>query len=47
MEEGGDALAVAGVLTLSGTKRPLAFDVDLGGGRVRATVVVTQSEFGM
>jgi polyisoprenoid-binding protein YceI len=47
VEEGGDALAVAGELTLAGTKRPLAFDVDLGGGRVRATVVVTQSEFGM
>ena len=39
--------AVAGELTLAGTKRPLAFDVDLGGGRVRAAVVVTQSEFGM
>ncbi len=47
VEEGGDALAVAGELTLAGAKRPLAFDVDLGGGRVRATVVVTQSEFGM
>ena len=47
VEEGGDALAVAGELTLAGTTRPLAFDVDLDGGRVRATVVVTQSEFGM
>ena len=47
VEEGGDALAVAGELTLAGAQRPLAFDVDLGGGRVRATVVVTQSVFGM
>ena len=47
VEEGGEALAVAGELTLAGTTRPLAFDVDLDGGRVRATVVVTQSEFGM
>ena len=47
VEEGGDALAVAGELTLAGATQPLAFDVDLDGGRVRATVVVTQSEFGM
>jgi polyisoprenoid-binding protein YceI len=47
VEEGGAALAVAGELTLAGSTRPLAFDVDLDGGRVRATVVVTQSEFGM
>jgi polyisoprenoid-binding protein YceI len=47
VEEGGDALAVAGELTIAGATRPLAFDVDLGAGRVRATVVVTQSEFGM
>ena len=47
VEEGGDALAVAGELTIAGATRPLAFDVDLDGGRARATVVVTQSEFGM
>jgi len=47
VEEGGDALAVAGELTLAGATRPLAFDVDLDGGRVRATAVVTQSEFGV
>jgi polyisoprenoid-binding protein YceI len=47
VEEGGDTLAVAGELTIAGATRPLAFDVDLDGGRVRATVVVTQSEFGM
>jgi polyisoprenoid-binding protein YceI len=47
VEAGGDALAVAGELTIAGATRPLAFDIDLDGGRVRATVVVTQSEFGM
>jgi polyisoprenoid-binding protein YceI len=45
--EGGEALAVAGELTLAGATRPLAFDVDLDGGRVRATALVTQSEFGV
>jgi polyisoprenoid-binding protein YceI len=47
VEEGGNALAVAGELTLAGATRPLAFDVDLDGGRVRAVALVTQSEFGV
>jgi polyisoprenoid-binding protein YceI len=47
IEEGGDALAVTGELTIVGATRPLAFDVHVEEGRVRATVVVTQSEFGM
>jgi polyisoprenoid-binding protein YceI len=47
VEEGGDVLAVAGELTVAGATGPLAFDVDFEAGRVHATVVVTQSEFGM
>ncbi len=47
VELGGDVLAVAGELTIAAATRPLAFDVVLDAGRVRATVVVTQSEFGM
>jgi polyisoprenoid-binding protein YceI len=41
-------LAVDGELTLAGTTRPLAFDLDVGDdGRLRAVAVVKQSEWGM
>ena len=46
---GDDArLSVHGELTLVGTTRPLAFDVDVGDdGRLRATAVLKQSDWGM
>ena len=46
---GGDAkLSVEGELTLAGTTRPLAFDLDVGdGGRLHAVAVVKQSDWGM
>jgi polyisoprenoid-binding protein YceI len=41
-------LSVQGELTMAGTTRPLAFDLDVGDdGRLRAVVVVRQSEWGM
>ena len=41
-------LNVQGELTLGARTRPLAFDLAVGDdGRLRATVVVTQTEFGM
>jgi polyisoprenoid-binding protein YceI len=46
---GDDArLSVHGELTLVGTTRPLAFDLDVGdAGRLRATAVLKQSDWGM
>jgi polyisoprenoid-binding protein YceI len=41
------ALAVEGELTLGGTTRPIAFDVAIDGGRLSATAVVTQTDFGI
>ena len=41
-------LTVAGELTLAGTTRPLAFDLEVGDdGRLRAVAVVKQSDWGM
>jgi polyisoprenoid-binding protein YceI len=41
-------LSVEGELTLRGTTRPLAFDLDVGDdGRLRAVAVVKQSDWGM
>ena len=40
--------ACEGELTLAGTTRPLAFDLDVGDdGRLRAVAVVKQSDWGM
>jgi polyisoprenoid-binding protein YceI len=46
---GGDgSLAVEGELTLAGTTRPIAFDLEIGDdGRLRAVAVVKQSDWGM
>jgi polyisoprenoid-binding protein YceI len=46
---GGDGgLSVQGELTLAGTTRPLAFDLDVGeDGRLCAVAVVKQSDWGM
>jgi polyisoprenoid-binding protein YceI len=46
---GGDAkLCVDGELTLGGTTRPVAFDLEVGeDGRLRAVAVVKQSDWGM
>ena len=46
---GGDGrLSVEGELTLAGTTRPLAFDLDVGDdGRLHAVAVVKQSDWGM
>jgi polyisoprenoid-binding protein YceI len=41
-------LSVAGELTLNGTTRPLAFDLDITGeGGISATAVVKQTDWGM
>jgi polyisoprenoid-binding protein YceI len=47
VEETADGLSVTGDLTLRGTTRPLAFDLELRDGRVRGTAVVKQTEWGM
>jgi polyisoprenoid-binding protein YceI len=47
VEVAGPSLAVEGELTVAGQTRPLAFDVNLADRRVRATAVVTQTDFGM
>jgi polyisoprenoid-binding protein YceI len=46
---GGEGrVSVDGELTLAGTTRPLAFDLEVGdGGRLRAVAVVKQSDWGM
>ena len=43
----GDTLAVRGALTLVGKTRPIAFDLELAGGRVTGTAVVRQTEWGI
>ena len=44
----GSGLSVQGDLTLLGTTRPLAFDVDVGdGGTLTAVAVVKQTDWGM
>jgi polyisoprenoid-binding protein YceI len=47
VEADGDALRVQGELSLRGTTRPIAFDLDVSGGRVRGEAVVKQTEWGM
>ena len=45
---GAAGLSVAGELTLNGTTRPLAFDLDITGeGAISATAVVKQTDWGM
>ena len=45
---GAGRLAVEGELTLAGTTRPLAFDLDVGDdGRLRGAAVVKQTDWGM
>jgi len=43
----GDALRVAGDLTVFGATRPIAFELAVDGGRVRGMAVVRQTDFGM
>ncbi len=47
VERHGEALAVRGDLTLVGETRPIAFDLELAGGRVTGAVVVRQTEWGI
>jgi polyisoprenoid-binding protein YceI len=47
VEVAGGSLAVEGELTLAGATRPIAFDLNVADGRLRATAVVTQTDFGM
>ena len=47
VEETADGLSVTGDLTVRGTTRPIAFDLELAGGRLRGTAVVKQTEWGM
>jgi polyisoprenoid-binding protein YceI len=47
VELAGGSLSVEGELTLAGTTRPIAFDVNVADGRLRAAAVVTQSDFGV
>ena len=44
---GGEAIHVAGDLTLFGTTRPVAFDLAVADGRVTGAAVVKQSDFGI
>jgi len=47
VEEAAGGLSVTGDLTLRGSTRPIAFDLELAGGRVRGAAVVKQTEWGM
>ena len=47
VEETAGGLSVTGDLTLRGSTRPIAFDLELAGGRVRGAAVVKQTEWGM
>jgi len=42
-----DGDAVAGELTMAGATRPVSLRLETGGGRVRATIPVVQSEWGI
>jgi len=44
---GLDGAALTGELTIDGTARPASFAIELAGGRVRGTLPVTQSTFGI
>src|SRR5687768_17302110 len=43
----GDRLAVDGELTMGGSTRPISTTFDVEGGRVRGTIPLTQSEWGI
>jgi hypothetical protein len=47
VEKTADGFSVTGDLTLRGTTRPIAFDLELSNGRVRGAAVVKQTEWGM
>jgi polyisoprenoid-binding protein YceI len=47
VERTADGLSVTGDLTLRGTTKPIAFELELGDGRVRGEAVVTQTAWGM
>jgi polyisoprenoid-binding protein YceI len=47
VEETADGLSVTGDLTLRGSTRPIAFELELQDGRLRGTAVVTQTQWGM
>ena len=47
VEATADGLSVTGDLTLRGTTRPVAFDLDVAEGRVRGAAVVKQTDWGM
>jgi hypothetical protein len=47
VEETADGLSVTGDLTLRGTTRPIAFDLQLREGRVQGSAAVKQTEWGM
>jgi polyisoprenoid-binding protein YceI len=48
LEGKGGRITVGGELTIAGTTRPAGFEVDLAtDGRLRGTLVVTQSEWGI
>ena len=46
-EATADGLSVTGDLTLRGTTRPIAFDLNVGDGRAHGAAVVKQTEWGM
>ena len=47
VEETADGLSVTGDLTLRGTAKPIAFDLERRGGRLTGHAVVRQTEWGM
>jgi polyisoprenoid-binding protein YceI len=47
VEQTAGGLSVTGDLTLRGTTRPIAFELELQDGRVRGSAVVKQTEWGM
>src|SRR6185437_14732638 len=44
---GTDRLAVEGDLTMAGNTRPVTAELEAAGGRLRGTIPVTQSQFGI
>jgi polyisoprenoid-binding protein YceI len=42
-----DGDTVAGELTMAGATRPVSFRLDTAGGRIRATIALVQSEWGI
>jgi YceI-like protein len=47
VEETAGGLSVTGDLTVRGTRRPIAFDLELADGRLRGTAAVKQTEWGI